>query len=1074
MSISLVNRYKQLLSTIPKGSFYDSDGQVLPFRADSPYELRITTGVANTQYGVFVNDKYSTLITTNADGIAILSTKLAKGRNDVKLVNSVDQTSTIAYITTRDYATILAAEAQIIEDIDAGVEQVLLDSHLSTTSLGLIEQVFGRTVATGNSFGLDLDTYKELLAELRTAYRYWGGTVEGIARVVRAFTQISPLIYPASFGPVWILGKDVISPKVSTADRTYYTTSALTNFNAGGANATLAFQSTNGVGTGVLKRYSTGAFGVIKKLSWIPPNGTEGLQVNISDIQTAGSGAVTLYGLDYFDPIVGVPGPYNIVAGVNNMFAIDVDGRGIIDITLTAGGARTAAQVASDINGVLNADPMYGASYNSMADAYDAFTSGAPMIRLTTPHGSTGGSIKFAPRVGVDATQTLFNIPVIRGGLLADYAIGVSTLVLSASTSMATWPSPTALDPLPVIVGGTIYNPVGAPNGATTPTNVELVFVTDINPATKTLTLQSPLTIAHNLNELVYVQGEWPYLRLNVHNSRGVTVSIGNSIGTLAGTTSDNVVIAGTGAPDGWIVTTNAGAAVTPTPYSKHSYFELDRDVPFDLNANGMVTIPVPDEILKYKGFNTSIVIFGRVDDPSRAATQSTIDSIGVSFDNQATYSYAAPTMNGLAVNAEYRPLEFSRTTLVPVDASKMWLQVKLTAAGVGNFTIHKVRVLVPGIHSGLCLGDGTVPRLEAKIKQGSFMYAWCVDPLSAYENDALGLTNVTQVSPGHIDKISPTESWLEKFDVSEYGGGSTLNVKGVFSEVDMVAGVSTNLDLVLRTPSRFSHLIPNQLSNVSQTVVFNPTPAYTGNLTVNSNQDITTSVLLQDGVPLTQDKWQYNSASQIQLLVAPSSTSAYLFSYTSLIRFESGTIDLGAGFADYIWFADYAVWRRPEIEAITSLIESGVQFNAVGVATLDERSTQDKSTATLLEDTGLTQRIIPVSQWSFLDAGRIQLDLGIFNASSLYSFRYVSESNHPKTDVVVVVEHRSAAAAIDLGAATYSLVSNNQVIDGSVRYHQMRVTLTGIRDTRDARMQSLVLKGLNAFGSGSIPILRP
>lgn len=1075
MAIKLVNRYKQMLSTIPRGSFYSSDGQVLPFRDNQPYELRITTGVANRQYEVLINDVFITIVITNPEGIALLSIKLYKGRNDIKLVDTFDQTTTLAYITTRDYATILASEAQVVEQLDTGIEQVLLDSHLATSSIGLIEQIFGKTVSTGNNFGLDLDTYRELLMELRTTYRYWGGTVEGISRAVRAFTQISPLIYPAGFGPVWILGKDIISSRTDAADRAYYSLSSLTNINAGGAGVTIEdFSPTVGVGAGTLKSYS----GANKTMSWTPPNGGEGAQVVVTN------GEFALYGLDYIDPIIGFPEPFNIAAGANDIFSLEMDGHGPIDITLTAGAARTATQIATDINSALSASLLYGVGYATAASSYDSFGSGFPMVRLTIPLGAAAAglnpyadnSIRLMPRIGVDATQTIFNAPVVRGGLNAGYGIGVSTIVLSATTDMTSWPLPTILDPIKAIMGGTTFHPTGAPNIVIVVTAPEMVTITNVNKATRTLTLATPTIIAHNQHELIYLEGEWPYKRPNVHNSRGVTVNVTNYTLLPGAPATDAIVVAGTGAPDGWIVTTNAGAPVTPTPFAQHVYFELDRDVPFDLNANGMVTIPIPDEILKYKGFDVHVAIFGRIDDPSRAATQSTINTIDISFDDQVSYSSVAPTTVGLAVNSEWRPQEYIRVVRVPATATKMWVRVKLSAAGVGNFTIHKVRITLPVGHGGLFLGDGTIPRVENKIKQGSFLYVWSPDPLSVYEDSSLGLTNVTQVNPGHIDKLAPSESWLEKFDVTEYDlSNNAINARGVFTEVGFIPSSLTNLGLVLRTPPRFSHVIPTLVSDVVQTVVFNPTPAYTSALTVKSDQVMSTSVLLQDGVPLTQNNWQYNNANQIELLIAPSALSVYSFSYQALIQLETTTIDLGIPYADYLWFADFHVWLRPEIESILTPITLGIQFDANGVAFLEERSTKDQSTSTLIEDTGLSQRIIPISQWSFLDAQRIQIDQGVFNVNRLYSLKYTSESNHPSTDAQVKVELRSAATGGALGAAIYSEVIHNQVIDGSLRYHQMRVTLSKIRDVRDARIQSVLLKGLNMFGvGGSVPILRP
>lgn len=1064
--INLVNRYKQLLASVPKGSFYASDGQVLPFRADSPYELRVTTGVASRQYGVFINDQLITLVTTNGQGIALITTKLSKGRNDIRLVDAITQEITLAYITTRDYATLMAAEAEVLEGIDEGTEQVLLDSRLATSSLGLIELVFGKTVNTGNSFGYDLDTYRELLMELRTAYRYWGGVSDGIARVVRAYTQVSPLIYPAGFGPVWILGKDIISPKTDTADPTYYTLSTLPTVNAGGAGVSVkTIGETVGVGTGTHKYYVAP-----KRMSWTPPNGAEGPLVPIT-----ANGDYTLYGLNYFDPILGVPGPFNIVVNSNDKIALDIDGHGIIDIALTLGGARTAAQISTDINTALVADPRYGVGYSAVAAAYDFYASGSPMVSLTTPNPTTNGYVKLMPRTGADATQTLFNIPIIRGGFSGTHLFGVTSITLSAATDMSSWPSPTVENPLKVVIGGTQFNPTGTPNAAATITAAEVVDVTNVNKGTKTLTLAVGTAFTHNGNEILYVQGEWPYLRTNVQNSREIVVHVNSFTLLPGGPTSDSVVVGGTGAPDTWVVTTNAGGPITPTGFVKHSYFPLDRDMPFDLNANSMVSIPIPDEILKYKGFDANVSFWGRIDDPSRAATQSTINTIGVSFDNQATYNTAAPTVAGLAVNAEWRPQEFIRTVRIPADATRMWIRAKLSAGGVGNFTIHKVRVSVPSAHGGLFLGDGTTPRVEQKIKQGSFLYCWCRDPLNAYEDLSLGLTNTTQVSPGHIDNIAPTEAWLEKFDVTEYDiSNNAKNVKGMFTENDWITGVSTNVDLVLRTPPRFSHLVPTLVNETTQEIQFSPTPSYVATLAVKSDQDLLTSILLQDGVPLTQDQWQYNDDSTIELLSTPIGTSVYTFMYRALIRFESPGIDLTTAYTDYVWFADFHVWLRPEIQATLAPVATGIQFDATGVSALVERSTQDQTTSTLIEDTGLSQRIIPASQWSYVDAKTIQIDLSVFNPNGLYGFTYESELNFPNMSALAKVELRSATSLGGLTSATYQEIQHNQVVD-QFRFHQMRVTLSNIRNLKDARIQSLLLKGLNMFGTGgTVPILRP
>jgi hypothetical protein len=418
-----------------------------------------------------------------------------------------------------------------------------------------------------------------------------------------------------------------------------------------------------------------------------------------------------------------------------------------------------------------------------------------------------------------------------------------------------------------------------------------------------------------------------------------------------------------------------------------------------------------------------------------------------------------------------------------------MWFRVKLTSGGIGNFTIHKARVMVSPIHGGLYLGDGTTPRGEALIKQGNMLFYWGLDPITADEKTTLGFTSTNplfvagysdQSKPGHVDTIAPTEAFLEKFDVSEhvidgFGNITALNVKGVFTSYDFLAGTSINLELVSRTPERFSYLVPTVVNATSQTVVFSAiTLPYVAPLTIASDQDLSKSSLLQDGIPLTQDMWQYNSSMQIELFDIPTTTSTYTFNYNALIQFESAPIDLGTSFADYMWLSDYCVWLRPEILPTRVLITTGIQPNTSGKVTLSERSIMDTATATLIEDTGLSKNIIPSSQWKFLDANTIQIDSGIFNELGLYEFTYMAEVNHPNIGATNTIEIKSATSVPGLASATYIQVGHNTPID-QYRYHQMRVTLSDIRDLRDARIQSLVIKGLNAFGvGGHIPILRP
>jgi len=80
-------RYRQLLASVPPGAFYASDGQVLPFKGSIPHDLQIVVGTPSATFNVYVNDIYTTVVTSDADGVANLTIKLVNGRNDIKLVN---------------------------------------------------------------------------------------------------------------------------------------------------------------------------------------------------------------------------------------------------------------------------------------------------------------------------------------------------------------------------------------------------------------------------------------------------------------------------------------------------------------------------------------------------------------------------------------------------------------------------------------------------------------------------------------------------------------------------------------------------------------------------------------------------------------------------------------------------------------------------------------------------------------------------------------------------------------------------------------------------------------------------
>jgi len=83
------------------------------------------------------------------------------------------------------------------------------------------------------------------------------------------------------------------------------------------------------------------------------------------------------------------PFPASGVEGQRDHLYLDIDGRGVIGINIHAGGgspitARTAADIAADINNALNADPRYGAAYAAVASAATCSVDGVLVPLLGT------------------------------------------------------------------------------------------------------------------------------------------------------------------------------------------------------------------------------------------------------------------------------------------------------------------------------------------------------------------------------------------------------------------------------------------------------------------------------------------------------------------------------------------------------------------------------------------------------------------------------------------------------------------------------------------------------------------
>lgn len=122
-----------------------------------------------------------------------------------------------------------------------------------------------------------------------------------------------------------------------------------------------------------------------------------------------------------------------IVIAANTFVTINMDGKGWISIPLTAGAARTAAHVATDINTALAADPRYGTGYNAVAAAVTgSVVLTSPTVGATSDLRVIATPVATPPGSAVDAASAVLGvvtpfIATVKIELVAAYYSGTAT-----------------------------------------------------------------------------------------------------------------------------------------------------------------------------------------------------------------------------------------------------------------------------------------------------------------------------------------------------------------------------------------------------------------------------------------------------------------------------------------------------------------------------------------------------------------------------------------------------------------------------------------------------------------------
>lgn len=572
-------------------------------------------------------------------------------------------------------------------------------------------------------------------------------------------------------------------------------------------------------------------------------------------------------------------------------------------------------------------------------------------------------------------------------------------------------------------------------------------------------------TYRHNNSLRVYLDSDQLELKAYGRDSYGeIGVNVVNPTVAPIASISDTVTISGSALPNGWYPTSGtANVYIVPdSRYNKGGLFIGNNGVP---DYTIKKTIPIDE---KYSGFEVVLKTYIRNVTP--VDNYALNFQIGLGFDTVSLSSPTLATISDPDDTIRY-PKVIENTRIVPSGTTSVTIIITLVGpAGIpANFILEKV-VLYSNKFHGLYLGENTIPRNDGRSKFGELLYIWSSDELASEETNVLGVD--APVSSGLILESHNVHEEIDAFDVTDIVSSNVNNVRGIINEIDFFTCTLINMEVVGRNPTRFSYVKPNILSFTQQDLIFTTSSPYTAILNIDSNETKLETIIYENDIPITNDTWQYNSKTEVEIISNFNSIAQYRIEYNTLIQIESTPIDieLPNNNGHETWLADYLIWNRniSNIGSVRDVVS--ITFNASFNAILPRRSDGEKLQSVLTEDTGIVKRIIPQSSWQYVDTLTINIDGSEFNPNAIYTFEYNQQIVDLDRAADVTAEIRSNSSIYLLGLSSYFPLMLNQYINASVRYHQLRITLNNISDLRDVRIHSLVLKGLNLTGAGSPP----
>ena len=587
--------------------------------------------------------------------------------------------------------------------------------------------------------------------------------------------------------------------------------------------------------------------------------------------------------------------------------------------------------------------------------------------------------------------------------------------------------------------------------------------------------LAAPIVGKYTTSHRVYLQNiQLPYKVYGEDAYGELTLDIDASEEPSLVTPSDTLDVLGSDLPNGWLNLSTGTSIFKLTPDSKYrrgallcsntgADLILKRDLDFSKNLRGLV-------------FTLKVLV------RNGASAASLPITIGIGFDFGSGVTYTNTIIDDVD-DTLYAPRLLELSQIIPFDAAQFTIKINRTlAGGAEDFFIDRVIVFQSNTH-GIFLGNNTIPRNKSRANFGSLMYIWSPDELSNDELTLLGINNSLLLEgntyngnapvEGRISEVVNAHEEVDVIDITDMVSNDVVNVRGSVTDLDWNLDTLTNIEVIARVPRRLSYIKPLIINFQDETVSFS-TVTFKAALSEESDQNQNTALLFEDEVPVPQDEWQFNSAIEIEIVSGFNASAIYRFEYQALIRVETQPIDLLVpdNNSNDTWFADYVVWNRHDTIAGVLRDDITLNFNNNLSATLIRRSDADKLQSVLTENTGITTRIVPQQNWNYIDSLNVRISGAEFNTNSIYTLTYNQQIPTINRVATILAEIRGASTIFSLSSAVYAEFNNftTTAINSSLRYHQIRLTVSNVGDLRDVRIHSAVLKGLRLSTSPIAP----